>query len=104
MNYPTLRNAILNRRCLTSTYEGLTRHFAPHALGVGPDGARSVFVLQYAGDSARGLPPGGEWRCFKVAGLSALHVNSAPWRSRSNYSLRRQSCLVQIDVAVPTSS
>jgi hypothetical protein len=104
MNDLTLHNAILNKRCLTGTYEGLTRHFAPHALGRGPDGARSVFVFQYAGESAGGLPSGGDWRCFRVAGLSALHANDARWRSRSNYSLDRQSCLVHIEVAVPTSS
>lgn len=104
MSDQILRDAILKKKCLTGRYEGLVRHFAPHALGYGPDEAQSVFVFQYAGESTGGLPRNGEWRCFKVASLSALHVNSAPWRSRSNYSLHRQSCLVRIEVTVPTSS
>jgi hypothetical protein len=100
----TLREAIQKRRCLSGLYKGSLRHFAPHALGASSDDTRSVFVFQYAGESSGGLPRGGDWRCFRVDDLSALRANGERWRTRSNYSLSRQSCLVRIDLAVPTSS
>ena len=100
----TLRDAIQKQRCLSGLYEGLLRHFAPHALGASIDGIRRVLVFQYAGESSGGLPPGGDWRCFRVDGLSAARANGERWRTRSNYSLRRQHCLARIDLAVPTSS
>jgi hypothetical protein len=99
-----LRDAIQKRRCLSARYGGSLRHFAPHALGVGIDGTSHVFVFQYAGESSGGLPRGGDWRCFRVDGLSAVRANGERWRTRSNYSLQRQSCLARIDLAVPTSS
>lgn len=100
----TLRDAILKRRCLSGLYEGSLRHFAPHALGAGIDGTPHVFVFQYAGESSGGLPPGGQWRCFRIDGLSSVRANDNRWRTQSNYSLRRQHCLARIDLAVPTSS
>jgi hypothetical protein len=100
----TLRDAIQEQRCLSGLYEGLLRHFAPHALGASIDDIRHVLVFQYAGESSGGLPPDGDWRCFRVDGLSALRANGERWRTRSNYSLRRQHCLARIDLAVPTSS
>ena len=99
-----VRNAIVKKKCLTGLYEGSLRHFAPHALGASTDDSRHVFVFQYAGESSGGLPRGGEWRCFRVEGLSAVRANSDRWRTRSNYSLRRQHCLARIDLAVATSS
>jgi hypothetical protein len=100
----TLRDAIRKQRCLSGRYEGLLRHFAPHALGAGIDDIRHVLVFQYAGESSGGLPHSGEWRCFRVDGLSAVRANGERWRTRSNYSLQHQHCLVRIDLAVPTSS
>ena len=54
--------------------------------------------------AAGGLPRGGDWRCFQVDDLSAVRDNDDRWRTRSNYSLSRQSCLARIDLAVATSS
>lgn len=82
----TLREAIQKRRCLSGLYEGSLRHFAPHALGASVDDTRHVFVFQYAGESSRGLPRCGDWRCFRVDGLSAVRANDGRWRTRSNYS------------------
>ena len=99
-----VRTAIVKKKCLTGLYEGAVRRFAPHALGVTSDGTPSVFVFQYAGESSGGLPRGGDWRCFRVDGLSAVRANGERWRTRSNYNLQRQHCLARIDLAVPTFS
>jgi hypothetical protein len=50
------------------------------------------------------MPSGGEWRCFRLDGLSHLRRNEHRWRSRSNYSLKRQTCLAMIKVGLPVSS
>ena len=99
-----LRDAIQQQRCLNGLYGGLLRRFAPHALGADSRDAPYVFVFQYAGESSGGLPRGGDWRCFRVDALSAVRANDDRWRTRSNYSLQRQSCLARVDVAVATSS
>ena len=99
-----LSAAIREKQCLTGLYEGVVRHFAPHALGATSDGTPAVFVFQYAGETTTGLPSGGEWRCFLLDRLSHMRRNEHRWRSRSNYSLKRQSCLATIEVGLPTSS
>ena len=98
-----LSTAIRDKQCLTGLYAGAVRHFAPHALGTTTDGAPAVFVFQYAGETKRGLPIDGEWRCFQLDRLSHLQVNEHRWRSRSNYSLKRQTCLAEIKVGLPAS-
>ena len=99
-----LSAAIRDKQCLTGLYDNVVRHFAPHALGTTSDGTPAVFVFQYAGESSGGLPRGGDWRCFRVDGLSAVRANGERWRTRSNYSLQHQHCLALIDLAVPISS
>jgi hypothetical protein len=47
------------------------------------------------------MPTGGEWRCFVLDRLSHLRLNEHRWRSRSNYSLKRQSCLAIVRVGLP---
>jgi hypothetical protein len=62
-----------------------------------------VFAFQYAGETTTGMPIGGEWRCFHLDRLSHLRLNEHHWRSRSNYSLKRQTCLAIIKVGLPVS-
>jgi len=93
-----LSAAIRDKQCLTGLYDGTIRHFAPHALGAASDGTPAAFVFQYAGETTTGLPSGGEWRCFRLDRLSHTRRNEHRWRSRSNYSLKRQSCLATIRI------
>ena len=99
-----LRDAIRKKKCLTGVYDGTVRRFAPHALGATSKGTPGVFVFQYSGASSKSLPRGGDWRCFHIDALSHLVENDDRWRTRSNYSLSRQSCLARVDLAVATSS
>jgi len=101
VTYHLIRQAITDRCCLTGSYDGRIRHFAPHAIGQGEDGQANVLAFQYAGQSMTDLPPGGEWRCFRVDGLSGVRRNDDRWHSRRNYSRRPHSCVARIDIAVP---
>jgi hypothetical protein len=101
MNIDILKQAILDKRCLTARYEGSERHFAPHALGLTSKGTPATFVFQYGGGTTTALPRGGEWRCFHLDQLSGVRENRDHWRTPRNYSLSRQICLAEIVLAVP---
>ena len=101
MNLEILHEAIRNRRCLTARYRGNRRHFAPYALGYTSHQVPAAFVFQYGGATTSRLPPRGEWRCFHLRDLSDLRLNGDRWRTPSNYSLPRQTCLAEILLHVP---
>jgi hypothetical protein len=96
-----LEKAIREKRCVTVVHLGTTRRIAPHAVGFAPHGNPAVFVFQYAGDTTSALPFKGQWRCLRFEDLSHASENGDRWRSPSNYSLSRQTCLNQIALAVP---
>ena len=48
-------------------------------------------------ESTRGLPPGGEWRCFLVSGLSLVQRNNDPWHTGYSHGHPR-TCVTRIDV------
>lgn len=95
-----LEQAIRGKRCLTAVHKGIRRRFAPHALGFTSMGVPAAFVFQYGGDTTTALPFKGEWRCLHIEDLSHASENGDPWRSPSNYSLSRQTCLEQVALAV----
>ncbi|MCW5736278.1 MAG: hypothetical protein KIS73_19275 [Enhydrobacter sp.] len=95
-----IEKAIRERRCVTVVHDGTTRRVAPHAVGFTRDDVPAVFVFQYAGQTTSTLPFEGEWRCLHFAHLSHASENGDRWRSPSNYSLSRQTCLKQIVLAV----
>ncbi len=93
--------AIRETRCVTVVHRGIPRRVAPHAIGFTADGVPAAFVFQYGGGTTSTLPFVGEWRCLHFADLSHASENTDRWRSPSNYSLPRQTCLKQIALAVP---
>lgn len=99
MSYQTIKSAVQNGQCLTAMYQGRIRHFSPHAIGQGPDGSDNVMGYLYAGESSRPLPEAGEWRCFRVDGLSEVTTNNDPWHTRDDHS-RPNRCVTQVDAEV----
>jgi hypothetical protein len=96
--YHILAEAIRAKQQVVAVYDGEERIFSPHALG-SKRGVAHVLVYQYAGGSRSGLPPGGEWRCLDVAGLSDLRPEPGPWRTAPNV-FNPQTCLDEIDLVV----
>jgi hypothetical protein len=96
-----LEQAIREKRCLTAIHKGTRRHFAPHAVGFTSKNIPAAFVFQYRGETTSSLPFKGEWRCLHIEDLSHVTENGDRWRTPSNYSLERQTCLEQIALAVP---
>jgi hypothetical protein len=96
-----LEQAIRDKRCLTALHKGTQRRFAPHAVGFTSRNIPAAFVFQYRGETTSTLPFEGEWRCLHIEDLSHVAPNGDRWRTPSNYSLERQTCLEQIALAVP---
>src|SRR5260370_10721640 len=96
--YQIFRQAILKKQQITCTYNGLYREICPHTLGL-TNGHEQALSFQFAGQSSRGLPPNGEWRCMKLDDVVNAKVKDGPWHTRDDHS-RPQTCVKQSDVEV----
>jgi hypothetical protein len=79
MPYQLIRDAIRDEASLTGHYESYVRFFSPHALGKDSSGAAIIIAYQYGGGRRGGLPPGGDWVCFNLSGLSGVERNGDKW-------------------------
>ncbi len=101
-NYLLVRRALVERKQIWATYEGRIRKMCPHALGT-KNGRRQALFFQFAGESARGLPPSGDWRCLPVDQLTAISVHGGGWHTDDRYGRAEQSCVGEIDIAIPVA-
>ena len=97
-SYELVRSAILARKQIAVTYDGHEREMCPHAIGTKNGRAQALF-FQFAGGSSQGLPPGGQWRCLSIEGLSDVAIRDGAWHTNSNHS-QPSTCLDEIDVEV----
>ncbi len=95
--YAIVRQAILDKRQIVAIYHGHRREMCPHVIGTKDGRARALF-FQFAGSSSSGLPPGGEWRCMPIGGLTDVSTRAGRWHTMAG--TRPQTCLDVIDVAV----
>lgn len=93
-----IRDAILNRRQIVATYDGYVREMCPHVMGF-KYGRRQALFFQFAGGSKRGLPPGGQWRCIPIDGLSDVTSHEGEWYTEPSHT-RPQTCVDQIEIEV----
>jgi hypothetical protein len=98
--FKLFHRAILDRQQITCTYEGRYREICPHVLGHS-GGAEKALVFQFAGASSKGLPPGGEWRCLFLSGVSDVTLREGRWHSGSGHSTT-QSCVEDVYIDVNT--
>ena len=100
--YELLKEAIRRRQAVFGVYEGLARQFCPHILGFKAREPRCL-GYQFGGETSSGpLQTGtaGNWRCFKVARLSAVRlIESEGWHTGPAHS-QTQRCIDIIDVDV----
>jgi hypothetical protein len=101
MTVEILEQAIRGKRCVTGRHKGSERHFVPHAIGLMSDGVPAAFMFQYSDETTSRLPPRGESRCCHLQDLSDLRLNDHRWRSYTNYSLSRRTCLDNMALFVP---
>jgi hypothetical protein len=96
VSYALIRGAILDRRQVHATFQGRFRELCPHVLGT-KNGRRQALFFQFGGQSRRGLPPGGGWRCLPVDELTDVSVHEGPWYGEDGYD-PSQSCVDEVDV------
>lgn len=96
--YQIFRQAIVNKQQIVCNYNGLYREVCPHTLGL-TNGREQVLSFQFAGQSSKGLPPGGEWRCMKLDDVTDAKIKDGPWHTNSKHT-RPQTCVKQVDIEV----
>ena len=99
-DYSLIRRAILERRQVHAVCKGRPRALCPHVLGT-KGGRRQALFFQFGGESERGLPRGGDWRCLLIDELTDVSLHPGDWHTDAGYDGARQTCVEEIDVAVP---
>ena len=96
-----LREAIQGLKQVTGSYDTFDREFCPHILGQ-KDGEWHVLTWQFGGGTSEpeGLPPEGDWRCFRVDGLSNLVLRKGQWHHGWRTGRGEQHCVDDIDTVV----
>lgn len=92
--YNLFREAILEEKQVTCTYNGHYRELCPVIIGHS-DGREKVLAYQFAGETSSSLPPGGEWRCLYLSEVRDAHLRDGPWRE----GLEHKSVQQCVDIA-----
>jgi hypothetical protein len=95
LNDALIRQAILDRRALGATYDGVPISFSPHVLGRDKRGARRVLAFQHG---AHNGDVSGKWRCLRLSRLKRLRSASEDWQS-GHGPYRQHSCVVRVEVS-----
>ncbi|MDP2710358.1 MAG: hypothetical protein Q8O56_03995 [Solirubrobacteraceae bacterium] len=96
--YSIVRRAIADRQQIIATYGGHRREMCPHAIGT-KNGRPQALFFQFGGSTSTSLPPGGEWRCLPLAGLSEVVAVDGDWHSGSSHS-QPNTCIDELDLEV----
>jgi hypothetical protein len=98
--YDLLRDALDKRISYFGVYDGFNRQFCPHIIGW-KDGEEQTLCWQYAGESSRPLPIGGQWKCFTISKFAQLATTNEPWHAgQPGRTGVPSSCVDQIDLQI----
>jgi uncharacterized protein len=96
--FDLFHRAILDRRQVTCSYQGLYREICPHILGHRA-GSETALVFQFGGESSKGLPAGGQWRCLKLEDVKDVKLRDGWWYTGQQHATS-QSCVDYVFVDV----
>ncbi|RNJ51159.1 hypothetical protein D1O30_17695 [Methylocystis hirsuta] len=99
VTFEAFRQAIVSKKQIVCTYHGLIREVCPHTLGYNQAGGEQALVFQFAGQSSKGLPPGGEWRCLDLSQVNSVSARDGQWHTAPNHSLP-QTCVARVTAEV----
>ena len=97
-NYRLIREAIENEQQIVCRYGGHLRELCPHILGHAGT-QEKLLAWQFGGQTSSALPPGGEWRCFKVAEMRNIERRAGEWHSGGSHQTT-QTCVPDVDIDV----
>jgi hypothetical protein len=100
--YALFENAMRTRKQVICTYEGYRRELCPIILGHS-QGQEKALTYQFGGQSSKGLPADGAWRCLWLAKVSDVELRDGPWISGASHT-QPSYCVEVVDVDVNPSS
>jgi hypothetical protein len=100
--YNLFEQAMISRRQVLCTYDGHPRELCPIILGHS-NGQEKALTYQFGGQSSKGLPPDGQWRCLWLSKVSNVRLRDGPWYSGDSHS-QPQGCVEIVDLDVNPAS
>ena len=100
--YQMIMQAMRTRQQVLCMYRGFARALCPIILGHS-GGRERVLGFQFAGGASRGLPPGGQWKCFDISGMSEVELRGGRWHSGRSHS-QPQYCVADVELDVNPDS
>jgi predicted DNA-binding transcriptional regulator YafY len=96
--YNLFRQAILREKRVTCTYRKHHRELCPHIIGH-REGREVVLAFQFAGQSERGLPRGGQWRCLYLSEVTEARLQDGRWHTGPHHT-STQTCVETVDLDI----
>ncbi|MFG1263896.1 hypothetical protein [Xanthobacter aminoxidans] len=96
--FQLFERAIEERKQIVCMYQGYPREICPHAVGWSDNGEQAL-SFQFAGDSSKGLPPGGQWRCFELNQVQDAYLRDGPWYTGDSHK-KPQKCVKDVALEV----
>jgi hypothetical protein len=98
--YAIFRAAILAEQQVICSYGGCRRELCPVVLGRSKSGEEAALAWQFAGEVGEGrLPPGGTWKCLRLANVRNPQSRAGPWYEGSAHG-RAQTCVTDVDLDI----
>lgn len=89
-----IESAMKAKNQIVCMYNGFVREICPHTLGW-KNGREKVLGFQFAGESSKGLPPDGMWRCMFIDEIQNLSVREGAWYTSGPHT-QRQTCVDEV--------
>jgi len=100
--YKLFEQAMIGRKQILCMYKGRRRELCPVILGHS-QGREKARTYQFGGQSNKGLPPGGEWRCLWFSEVSNVRLRDGRWYAGDRHN-QSQGCVESVDLDVNPDS
>ena len=100
--YKLFEQAMISRKQIRCTYNGRSRELCPVLLGHS-QGQEKALTYQFGGQSEKGLPPGGQWRCLWLSKVSNVRLRDGPLYAGNRHD-QPQGCVEIVDLDVNPES
>lgn len=96
--YDLFARAIMERKQIRCLYNGHFRELCPIILGYSGNQEKAL-AYQFGGESERGLPRGGAWRCLYLSKVDNVELRAGDWHDGNGHT-RKQECVKIVDLDV----
>jgi uncharacterized protein (DUF4415 family) len=100
--YQLFEQAIIGGKQIQCTYKGRRRELCPVILGHS-QWREKALTYQFGGQSNKGLPPGGQWRCLWLSEVRNVRLRDGPWYTGDRHD-QPQDCVEVVDLDVNPDS